>query len=66
MIAEEREAFAGRVRWLLDNGASLSLVQIYTVARRTAESYVSTLTAGELEQIAGEVRPLGVPVEVYP
>lgn len=64
--AEERAAFAERIRWLLDNGAALSLVQVYTVARRTAESYVSTLTADELEQIADALRPLGLPVEVYP
>ncbi len=62
----EIAAYVGRLRWLLDQGGRLSLVQIYTVARRTAEPYVTALTADELERIASAVRPLGVPVECYP
>lgn len=62
----EIAAYVARLRWLLENGARFSLVQVYTVARRTAEAYVTPLTADELEQIAAAVRPLGVPVAVFP
>jgi wyosine [tRNA(Phe)-imidazoG37] synthetase (radical SAM superfamily) len=62
----EIAAYVARLRWLLDNGARISLVQVYTVARRTAESYVTPLSADELEQIAVAVRSLGVKVAVFP
>ncbi len=61
----EIDAYAERVRWILDNGGRLSLIQIYTVARQTAETYVAPLGDDELERIANAVRPLGVPVTVY-
>jgi wyosine [tRNA(Phe)-imidazoG37] synthetase (radical SAM superfamily) len=64
--AAEIAAYVDRLRWLLESGARVALVQVYTVARRTAESYVTPLTADELEQIAAAVRPLGVPVAVFP
>ena len=51
---------------LLDGGARISLVQVYTVARRTAEAYVTPLTADELEQVAAGVRSVGVAVAVFP
>jgi wyosine [tRNA(Phe)-imidazoG37] synthetase (radical SAM superfamily) len=59
-------AYADRVRWLLNQGARLSLIQIYTVARRTVEPYVAPLAPPELESIAAAIRPLGVPVAVFP
>jgi wyosine [tRNA(Phe)-imidazoG37] synthetase (radical SAM superfamily) len=62
----EIAAYVGRVRWLLSQGARLSLIQIYTVARRTAESYVAPLPAAELETIAAAIRPLGVRAVVFP
>ncbi len=61
----EIAAYADRVRWLIDNGGAIALVQIYTVARRTAESFVTPLTAAELASIADHVRPVGVPVAVF-
>jgi wyosine [tRNA(Phe)-imidazoG37] synthetase (radical SAM superfamily) len=64
--AAEIAAYAQRVRWLLEGGGRISLIQIYTVARRTAEAFVSPLTPAELEAIAAAVRPLGVPAEVFP
>ncbi len=63
--ATEITAYVERLRWLLDHGGRLKLVQIYTIARRPAQPYVSRLRPEELETIAAAVRPLGVPVEVY-
>lgn len=62
----EIAAYVERVHWLLLQGARLSLIQIYTVARRTAEPFVAPLTPAELETIAAAVRPLDVAVEVFP
>jgi wyosine [tRNA(Phe)-imidazoG37] synthetase (radical SAM superfamily) len=64
--ADEIAAYVERVRWLLDQGARLNLIQVYTVARRTAEPFVAPLSSAELEAIATSVRPLGVPVAVFP
>ena len=64
-LPSEHAALAGRIRRLLDDGAQLSLIQVYTVARRTAQTYVGPLTADELERIADVLRPLGVPVECH-
>ena len=48
-------------------GVTIKLVQIYTVARPPAESYVSALADEELQQIAMAVRQrLSIPVEWYP
>jgi wyosine [tRNA(Phe)-imidazoG37] synthetase (radical SAM superfamily) len=64
--AAEIEAYLDRLRWLLDSGGRISLVQVYTMARRPTQPYVSALTAAELEQIGARIRPLGIPVECYP
>jgi hypothetical protein len=63
--SEEIAAYVERLRWLLDNGGQLKLVQTYTVARPPAQPYVSGLAPEELEAISEAVRPLGVPVEAY-
>jgi len=62
---DEIDAWVDRLRTILDSGGRISLVQIYSVARRPAEPYVSPLTADELEQISAAVRPLGLSVECY-
>ena len=62
----EIAAYAARLRWLADHGARVALVQVYTVARRTAEALATRLTAAELERIAAAVRVLGMPVAVFP
>lgn len=61
----EIDAYVDRLRTLLERGAQLSLVQIYTVARIPTERSVAALSASELEAIAGPVRALGVPVETF-
>jgi wyosine [tRNA(Phe)-imidazoG37] synthetase (radical SAM superfamily) len=62
----EIAAFCDRVREILSDG-SVSLIQVYTVARRPAEAYVAPLADGDLDLIAAEVRRRvpSVPVETY-
>ncbi len=62
---DEIAAYVARLRWLCEQGAQVKLVQVYTVVRRTAESYVAPLTAEELEGIGTLLRPLGMPVAVF-
>jgi wyosine [tRNA(Phe)-imidazoG37] synthetase (radical SAM superfamily) len=61
----EIAAYRDRLRWLLDHGGQVKLVQTYTVARQTAKPYVSKLATDELQSITDAVRELGVPVESY-
>jgi wyosine [tRNA(Phe)-imidazoG37] synthetase (radical SAM superfamily) len=58
-------AFCDRLRNIVSAGGQLRLVQVYTVARPPAESFVTPLTAAELEAIAAKVRSLGVAAEVF-
>ena len=64
--AEEVAAYVGQLRSLLAHGARISPVQIYTVARRTAEPYVTPLSEADLAPIATAVRALGLPVAIFP
>jgi len=63
---DEIAAYTGHVREIADGGR-LRGVQIYTVARPPAESYVTPLSAEALEAVAARVRAAvpGVPVAVY-
>ncbi len=63
--ADEIEAYIERLRRLLDNGAKIKLLQLYTIARQPARDYVDKLTDAELEKIADKVRELGTPVETF-
>ncbi len=63
---EEIAAYCERLRWLLTQGGQIKLVQVYTVARRPREAFVTPLAPAELEQIAAMVRRLGLVVEVFP
>jgi wyosine [tRNA(Phe)-imidazoG37] synthetase (radical SAM superfamily) len=49
--AAELEAFCDRLNEITAAGGKLKLVQVYTVARRPAESYVAPLTAAEVDAI---------------
>ncbi len=44
--------WAGRLRDVVVGGGRIGWVQVHTVSRPPAESFVSALTAKELEQIA--------------
>ncbi len=62
----EVEAFAGRLAELVEAGAQIKLVQVYTIARQTAEAYVAPLDEAALQAVAGRVRArAGVPAEVF-
>ena len=62
----ELEAFCDRLGEVLAAGGQLKLVQIYTVARRPAESCVAPLEDAEVDAIVQLVkRRVGVPVEAY-
>ncbi|WP_428938587.1 radical SAM protein [Fontivita pretiosa] len=61
----EIRAYVDRLRELRDAGCQIKLVQVYTVARRTAEAYVSPLEPARLRAIADQVAAIGLPVESY-
>ena len=62
----EITAYVDRLREIASAGGTIKYVQIYTVARGTAEDYVTKLTADELEAIASQVHAAGLTAEVYP
>ena len=53
---EELEAYCRRLNEITTAGGQLSLVQVYTVARSPAESFVTPLADGDVEAIAELVR----------
>lgn len=61
----EIDAYLGRISDLLAGGCQIKSVQIYTVARRPAEDFVSPLPAPELDEIARRVRNLGLSAESF-
>lgn len=64
--AGEIDAFCTRLTEILHAGGRLKLVQVYTVARRPAESSVTALDDGEVNAIADTVaRRTGLPVERF-
>jgi wyosine [tRNA(Phe)-imidazoG37] synthetase (radical SAM superfamily) len=63
--ASEIDAYLERLREILDSGGRISLVQVYTVARRPADPRCRPLEPATLDAIAEHVRALGVPAEVY-
>jgi wyosine [tRNA(Phe)-imidazoG37] synthetase (radical SAM superfamily) len=54
--ATELEAFCDRLNDIIAAGGKIKLVQIYTIARRPAESYVAPLTDGEVDAIVELVK----------
>jgi len=52
----EQEAFCERLNEITAAGGQLKLVQIYTIARRPTESFVTPLTDAELDALAELVR----------
>ncbi len=64
--AAEIAAYCNRVGEILAGGGRVSLIQVYTVARVPAESYVAPLADAEVDAIAAEVRrSLPVAVEAF-
>ena len=64
--AAEYDAWADRLAWLLDQGARITRVQVYTTARATAEPAATALEPAILESIADRARRLGLTAEVFP
>ncbi|MBS0263540.1 MAG: radical SAM protein [Planctomycetes bacterium] len=63
--AHEINAYCDRLRDILDAGGRLTMVQVYTVARPPAESFVTPLTDAELSAIATQIQTLGIPAEIF-
>jgi len=61
----EVEAYADRLREIVEGGGRIDRVQVYTVARRPADARVGALGDERLERIAARVRAEGLRVEVY-
>jgi len=63
----EVEAFADRLAAILAAGGRIEAVQVYTIARKPAEPFVSALSPEPLREIAELVAErTGLSVEVYP
>ena len=64
---EEIVAFCNILSDVLEQDGSLKNIQIYTVARDPAESYVTALSDAEVDHIARTTRQIlpGIPVESY-
>jgi wyosine [tRNA(Phe)-imidazoG37] synthetase (radical SAM superfamily) len=64
--AEEIDAYVQRINEVLAGGGKIKLVQVYTVARPPAESFVTSLSDAEVDAIAAKVRAeTGVAAECY-
>ena len=62
----EITAYVERLKEILQAGGQLTRVQVYTVARPPAESFVTALDAGEVQAIADRViAETGLSVEAY-
>ena len=62
----EIDAYIARLNELKANGCQIKLVQVYTIARGVAESYVTPLDAPRLDEISDRVRSqTGLLVETY-
>lgn len=62
----EREAFCDRLNEITTAGGQIRLVQVYTVARQPAESFVAPLADAEVDALADQVRcRTGLETAVY-
>ncbi len=64
---EEIRAYAQRLADIIAAGGRIKLVQLYTVARKTAENYVAPLSPQEMTAISEIVKPRlpGVPLDCF-
>jgi wyosine [tRNA(Phe)-imidazoG37] synthetase (radical SAM superfamily) len=61
----EITAYVGHLAELRAAGCRIRLVQVYTTARTTAESYVDPLTLPELQAIVARITVLGIAAEAF-
>ena len=63
---EEIDAYIARLNEIQEAGGRLKLVQVYTVARQPAESFVTPLSNPQVDHIAQRVREeTGIPAEEF-
>ena len=60
----EIAAWTDRLEQILEAGGQIRLVQVYTLARRPADSRAHLLPRPELERVAESARSLGLEVEL--
>lgn len=61
----EIAAYCDRLREIVAEGGKISLVQVYTVARRPAQPTVTPLSTAEVDAIAHAVRAIPLPVAAF-
>jgi wyosine [tRNA(Phe)-imidazoG37] synthetase (radical SAM superfamily) len=62
----EVDAYCGRLRSLVEGGGQIKGVQLYTIARRPAETIAGALSRSEIDAVAAQVRACAsVPVDVF-
>ncbi|QDU79421.1 Radical SAM superfamily protein [Polystyrenella longa] len=62
----EIAAYCDRLNEIKDAGGQIKLVQVYTIARQTTESYVTPLADAKVDEIATQVEnSTGLSAEVY-
>jgi wyosine [tRNA(Phe)-imidazoG37] synthetase (radical SAM superfamily) len=62
----EIEAYCQRLNEIVNSGGQIKLVQVYTIARRTAEDYVTSLSSEQVDQIARKVEEkTGLTTDVF-
>ena len=64
--AAEIDAWGQRLQVMVENGAQIERVQVYTVARKPADTSLEPLTVEQLEGIADRARACGLVAEIYP
>jgi wyosine [tRNA(Phe)-imidazoG37] synthetase (radical SAM superfamily) len=62
---KEIKAFCDRLREIVVKGGKINLVQVYTVARRPAQDYVTPLSSAEVDAITGAVRQIPLPAASF-
>src|SRR3990167_365925 len=62
---KEITAYCNRLREITAKGGRIHLVQVYTVARRPAQPYITPLSNEEVETIAQQVRKIPLAVAVF-
>ncbi len=62
---QEIRAYCNRLREIVVKGGKINLVQVYTVARRPAQDYVTPLSNAEVDTIAEAVRQIPLPAASF-
>jgi wyosine [tRNA(Phe)-imidazoG37] synthetase (radical SAM superfamily) len=63
--SNEIDAYLGRLTELSKNGCQIAYVQVYTVARTTAEAAATPLKKEDIDHIVTKIRERGIKAEAY-